>query len=412
MGKPVHLKFSGFNNRAGDTALPVLENRSQRARNAVNVQFDNQDNLIFPRWGTTKKYSGTVKSVYETPFITLFVEGGNLKKLNSDNTATTLRTGVSDARMGYTHVAETVYFSNGSAAGKVVNGIASEWGVEVPPRQPDCTVTATGDMFAGDYRVAITWIGSDGTESGTGESTQITVAEGGGIRVDNFPAPPAYVSKVAIWLSSVNGEDLYLYGEYPYWLTSLSLTKQIGTISLETQFGYPPIAGDILQAHYGRIYYPIGNRLYWTATRRYGMQFAGQYWQLDSEIQTVVSVPSINSLIVGTKNHIYRYDGIDGDTPPNRTQIQDCGSVKYSECYHRNGDMAFFMSARGFIQVTVEGMKELTYQDLAIENFESGSCTVIEREGLEYLVFVGQNPTANPLIDTKYAAAETLRLGY
>jgi hypothetical protein len=397
----------GMNNRTRAERTP-----DGMARNAVNVQFDDTGAILIPRSGYTLAHAGDVHSLYHTDAFDLFVEDGTLKVLTPEAiTATTLMTGVGNSPMGYTDADNgSIYFANEHVTGKTDGENASEWGTARPPRQPTCTPVTFGGMFAGDYRVAITWIADE--ESGTGMGARVTVPDGGGIHLTNFPPPPDYVDKVAVWVSSVNSKDMYLYAEYGADTSDVSIgrltpTGVIPTVPLQTQLGFPPAPRGIIQSHYGRIYYARGPKLYWTAIRRFGLQFANSYWSFDSDIQVVVSCSNV--LYVGTEKVLYRITNIDGDGPAIRGSELDCGAVKGSESYDPDGNNAYFMSGRGFIRATSEGLTELTYDRVAMPFFEKGSTSVIERDGIKYLIGVFQNGTQNPLADSAHNAAELLR---
>jgi hypothetical protein len=401
-----------MDNRARPEAIPqATKDRPWAfARNAVNVIFDNAGNIQMPRPGSTLTYSGDCHSLFKTPFITLFSEGGSLKKLNSDNTATTLKSSIGDSKVYYAVVADTVYFANEITTGKIRNGVASEWGTERPPRQPDCTSISAGGMFAGRYRVAITWITDE--ESGSVASSIVDVQEGGGINLSNFPMPPDYVTSLAIYVSSINSENLYLYGEYSADTSQVEigrLTNEgvLPTIPLETQFGFPPVPSETIVYHYGRIYYPKGKYLYYTLPHRYGLQKSNMYFPFDSEIQTIITHPNV--LYIGTLNNQYEVRNIDGDGEPILKSLLNCGSVKGSECYDQDGDSAYLMSDRGFIKATEEGLSEMSYEQCAIPFFKKGTSTVNEYDGVKYLLFVGQDGSQNPLANTEYNTAELVR---
>jgi hypothetical protein len=404
MAKPETLTFSGMNNKATDTALP-----DGKARVAVNVLFDDANQVIMPRPGSTLRYAGDCQWLFECDFITLFVEGGSLKSLSSANVATTLTTGIGTSRVYYTLVGDTVYWANETAKGKIRNGVNSEWGTQRPPRQPDCIPIATGGLHAGDYRVALTWIADE--ESGTGMGKRVTVAAGGGIRVTNLPTPPSYVTKYAIWISSVNGKDMYLYGEYAVsvaevYIGRLTAAGFLPDIKITTQFGYNPLPQGLICAHYGRIYYTRGKRVYWTANRRYGLQFANSFWIFDSDVQTIVSVPNV--LYIGTQAQLYKIVNIDGEGAPVIEELQHCGSVKGSETYAPDGT-AYFMTDRGMIRATPEGLTELTFKDNAIPLFGKGTMSVREFDGLSYLIFTGQDGVQNPLANNYVNISELAR---
>jgi len=377
-----------------------------KLRNAVNVVFTDNGNVIFNRPGYTIKKSGSIKWVYKGKFVTLFLDGSDLKKLNDDNTVTTVQSGFGDAMPGACEVSDVIYVSNGITQGKISSdGNYSPWGTQRPTRQPDVSAIESGDMFGGDYKVAITWIGSD--ESGTGAGKRITVPEGGGIHLTNFPPPPNTVIKIGVYVSSVNGGELYLYGEYPASVNDIFISKSIHTIPLATQFGFVPAPLDIIESHYGRIYYARGNRVYWTAARRYGLQFANSYLKFDIAVTVIVSMPNV--LYIGTEKRLYRIINIDGEGAPIREALIDTGAVKGSVFYDDNGNSAYFMSHRGVIMATREGLSELTYNDVAIPFFRRGTTTITETDGLKYLVFVGQGGTQNPLADAEYNSGELAR---
>ena len=54
-----------------------------------------------------------------------------------------------------------------------------------------------------------------------------------------------------------------------------------------------------------------------------------------------------------------------------------------------------------------EGLKELTYNMVAMPTYPSGSSTILYRGGLEYLIFVGKSGLLNPLANAEYLASKT-----
>jgi hypothetical protein len=399
-----------MNNKVRDTALPIdPQTGLAKLRNAVNATFTDEYDIILPRPGSTRIYTGNVDWLYEGKFVTIFVEGSDLKRLNDDYTATTLKTGFGSADLAATTVGDRLYVCSSTTLARIdANGNYAPWGTPRPPRNPDVGAVSYGGMFAGDYRVVVTWIAYGGDESGCGIGKRVTVAEGGGIQLTNFPTPPATVEKIGVYVTSVNSQDYYLYGEFLASTSDLTIMKQINTIPLATQFGYVPVPKGIVTAHYGRIYYGRGPRVYYTAERRYGLQFKNSYWTFDSDVQIIVSLPGV--LYVGTQHRIYSVTNIDvpGQAPDMPVKIK-AGAVKGSVAYHSDGKRAFFMSGRGVIEATSDGLKEATFEDVAMANFESGTGTIQNVEGSEIYVFVGQGATQNTLADTAYNTAEIAR---
>ena len=404
----VKISVNGMDNRARPEALP-----EGKLRNAVNVIFTDTGDVQFPRPGKTVRYAGNCHSVYENKFNTLFVEDGALKRLNDDNTATSLLATWGNSRTFYAVVGDTIYCSNDNgSSGKVRNGIASEWGTARPPRQPDCFPIATGDLYAGDYRVSITWIADE--ESGTGMGKRVTVQDGGGIRVTNLPTPPAYVKSYALYVSSVNGKDMYLYGEYGIDITEVHIGRLtdesvLPTVPLTTQFCFVPVPVGVIASHYGRIYYPRGNKVYFTKPHSYGLQKSNSYLPFDTEVQTINSCPNV--LYVGTKNKFGKIINIDADdgSPPIIVPLLDCGTTKGSETRDPDEISSYVMSDIGFLKLTSEGVQELTSKDVAMPAFETGAMTVVEYDGTKYLIGAFQDGVQNPLANKQYNIDELAR---
>lgn len=376
--------FSGLHNRVSSESLP-----EGALASAVNVQFDNANRLIMPRSGYSEIISGDCHSLFQADTGTFYVDAGLLKERSLGTLAT-----IGNTRCYFTEVHDTVYFANGLSQGKIRNRQVLPWGVPRPARQPDCDTTMFGGLPAGDYRVAMTWIGIDGEESGTGMGKRITVPEGGGIRAHNFADAPSSVTHFALYVSSVNGKDMYLVGEYSAGTEEVVIDNTIRTVPLETQFGYPPMPTGKITAHRGHIYYPRGNKLFWTASRRYGLQTANSFWAFDSDITVVVSEGM--ALYVGTKHRIYRVTNIDGDIPPILDTMKDYGAVADTECGDPI-DGVYFYTERGFVKATQEGVAELHYGRVALPHYERGTMTVLEQNGMKYLVGVFRDQSPNTL---------------
>jgi len=390
------IKFAGLNNR-----LRAGELRNGKVWRAVNCQFRNDGSVVLPNQSTTLVKSGDCHSVFKSHVGVLYVENDNLYKLA--DTPVELLTGIGSDPVNYELIGNTVYFSNGTVTGRYVKGESStrEWGVPVPDN-PTITAITTGGMYAGDYRVVITWIADN--ESGAGNSETVTVAEGGGISLTSFPAAPSYVTKFAVWVSGVNGETLFLYNEYSIATTSVNIVRHDSSIALTTQFGQPPVPTSRICLHYGNLYYADGAYLRFThlgeTGPNYGLEMPFNFFPFDStDVQVVVSVPNV--LYVGTQEALYRIFNLNGEEPPILERLQDCAAVKGSECCDTDGN-AYFMTSRGFIKATPEGLQELSFADVAIPSYLSGYSTITDIDGIKSLLFFGVDGTANPLVNSDW----------
>jgi len=399
------IQFNGMNNLSPDYSVPL-----GKARNIVNCDVDDYGNVQFPRQGSTKVYAGADCHSWfshETDTILgFFVEGNELKSLNSDLTVTALKT-VGNSEMSYCRLGDTVFFSNGAVSGRYKFGTVFEWGVDNPPIQPTAMVTQTGGLYAGEHLVAITWL-SNGEESGSVNARVVTVQDGGGIRLSSFPVPPSYVDSVAVYVSSVNGADLYLYDEYPATIDEVSIRYFVGTIKLEHQFIQKVKPGLGLTVHNGRIYWRDGTLIRFTDAHRYGAYSAFNYVPFEDVVTNIVSVPSV--LFVTTKRAIYRVDSIDTDQMSLIT-VKTFGAVVDSVCYDDTDKTAYVMTDNGFVVLASDGAKELHGDQVIPPMFDRGTTAILSQNGFRKLVFVGQNAKVSALQHPDYSASEVARKG-
>jgi len=391
--------FKGMDNRHKAEALP-----EGFVRDLINVDVDDLGKLAL-RNGATLLYAGDVHSLYGN----YFVEAGDLKQLNSDNTATTIEAGVGDSTMAYATVADTVYFSNGVITGKIKGSEVTRWGVQRPPEQPKCTAITSGDLFQGDYLVAITWIDYDGVESGTPKSNVVTVESGGGIQLTQFITPPINVEKIAVYVSQANSETLYLYSEFPRSIGNVTIKKGLSDIALKTQFGKQPFPCSIIQAHYGRIYIAVDDRLHFTEAQNYGLLMPNSFWIFDSEIQLVASIP--NALYVVTQNKTYRVSNIDVEGFPIRTEVKPFGGTKGTLTVDTDSNTAYWLSAEGFVAANQDGITEMHRANVVTSEFKKGATTILEQNGTKKLVGSFQAGNVSGLLDAQFKADEIARKG-
>jgi hypothetical protein len=416
--------FKGINNRLDDTRLPMPSKEDPRLplRNAVNVDIGSDGQIIFPGWGTVKDYTATdAHSWYEYEDAYgygLFVDSGSLKRLNADNTATTLGT-VQNIPMSYAVLGEQVYYSNGIDSGIYENGSVKPWGIPNPPRQPDASAITTGGLYAGEYRIAITWLIGSGNhylESGAFESVQVTVPDGGGIHLSNFPTPPAAIDKIAIYVSSVNSEDLYLYDvdydQYPAGVQDVFIRYHVGTIRLESQFAIQPEPGVCLTVHNGGIFWIDGTRVKFTEPHAVHLYRAGNYFDMEHEVLSLISIKT-GPLYVQTTNGLYAISGIyspEGAAVPVKVRTYN-GCKLYNVAYHPDNNEAAIWTDAGFVRITGEGVQDLNINEFAAPHFEIGSIAYQEQNGFMKLVFVGRNGTISRSAHQDYTAEETARSG-
>ena len=412
MAKIPILRFNGMNNVVHPEELPL-----DKASDCVDVQFTNNSELLIPGREYSKILTvATAHSVNNSDVGLFYCDDTSLLRYVSDVSQVELIADTGGDPIEYsTPIGDTVYFSNGTVSGKLKTGsnVVREWGVDVPPSTFTLAEIGSGGMYAAKYRIAITWIGD--TESGTTNSKSITIGEGSGIRITNLPTPPSYATKFAVWCSSHEGQDLLLYNEYAIATTSVDISKFKSKIVLDTMQMYPPLppVGSPIMQHYGRIYWAEGSILRFTHVGPFGPQYelTGPWLYHgpfdNSDILIYVSVPG--AIYVGTEQAIYRITNIDSpdQTPIIIDPILNVGAVKGAACYDQNGSDAFFVTHRGIIKVSPEGHSEITFKDVAMPFYESGTMSVEYLAGLRYLTFVGYNGASNPMANSEWLSTQT-----
>jgi hypothetical protein len=107
--------FKGINNVSDANNLEVGE-----LAEAENVDIDN-DGKVKRRTGYTRKFtpSGKMHSLWSNDRICLFMDGTTLKRLLSDYSSETIRTGCGNQPMSFVDINENVYYSNATVNGYV-----------------------------------------------------------------------------------------------------------------------------------------------------------------------------------------------------------------------------------------------------------------------------------------------------
>jgi len=253
-------QFRGINNINSEDSLGADELRA-----GLNIDIDDNHG-VSRRSGYSKVYSGSgIHSLYSDELTKLFVEGNSLKVLNDDNTATSLRSDLSlGKKMTYESVDGDIYYSDSQKTGVLKGGVNYPWGISVPMTQPILSSIA-GAMPAGNYQVTTTYVSSDGLESGADIAISIDLADNNGIQLTGIPvSSDSRVAYVNIYLSSHNGDMLYLVDTVANGTTSRQITTPVYSSPLRSQFVSPPPAGEIVFYFKGRMYVVSGDTLYYS----------------------------------------------------------------------------------------------------------------------------------------------------
>lgn len=307
--------FSGINNVDAHSTL-----QNGELTRGINIDIDAKGKIT-RRQGYTKRYNGTnIHSLWSNESITLFVEDGTLKQLNSDYSADSIRTGVSRfGKVYYEDINGDVYYSDGKVTGVVkTDGSHAPMSTPIPTTRPVLTST-TGVLPAGRYGVVFTAVDSLGRESGATFSTYIDLADVGGINVQGLPVSHGEsVTHYNIYCTTANGAVFYLSsavatGATYYEINTLPSTGH----ALRTQFMDMMPAGTHLCQHGGRLFVAKDNVLYFSQPFQYGLtNLFTDFIMMPSRILMVISVE--DSLYISDESNIYLLTGTD----INQSQMQ------------------------------------------------------------------------------------------
>lgn len=376
------------------------------------VNYDiGDDGVLRVREGATEIYTGNIQkgSVWSTPEgdVTLFVEDGDLKRLNADYTATTVESGVGDTPIAYLELNGSVYYSNRITNGIVRDGVRYDWGVPVPLKNPECTGAEGGSLDAGVYQVAITQISDTDEESGALLPTKVTVPQDGKIVLTGFQ-PTDYWAR--IYVSTADGEELYLHatiwpGVNSHFIASVDqTTRRLDTVNAE-----PPMVGDKLEYHNGRIYIADGNAVYFTDPLRYGLVRRATNFLLYSE--KVAVLLAVKDGLYICSDRTYFLTGIDTQDQA-QIAVLPYGAVDGTGAHIRNSDSVAWVSPRGFIVAGPQGqVKNLTENQIAMSNFAEGVMLFVEQDGERKLYALLRGGTENYHAAADYIALEVDRRG-
>jgi hypothetical protein len=293
---------------------------------AVNVDIDNSGG-ISRRAGRVLKLACNARSLWASAHATLFAVGSELRMLNKDFTATVLQTGINAVnRLAYAQADHITFWTDGVNTGAVQEGIARTAGIATPEYQPLAAAIA-GNLPAGTYQYALTFVRGDGQESGTGLAESITLTEAGGISFSGIEvsSDPGVTHK-RIYMTSPDGEVLMLAHEMYNAVTSYSMQNKTryAHLDLTTQFLAPPPPGDLLGYYKGRLYVVVGRVVFYSKPFSYELFDLRDYFILPETV--TIFAPSEDGIFVMTEDDTWY---LDGDEPEKMklTKLDGTGGI-------------------------------------------------------------------------------------
>lgn len=350
--------------------------------------------------GRRKGYSTVVtsaidRSLFASGATCLGVGSNSLKQVNPDWTTTVLRTGLTATRaLSYAAVADRIYWSNGIDLGCVQNGTNRTWGITLPAAP--LAVATGGSLPAGKYQIAVTYLRSDGQESGAARAGTIELTTTGGIALSVIPvSTDPTVTDKAIYISPVGGETLYRAGVIDNSTTDFAIREvRMSASPLLTQFLSPPPAGDHIAYFKGWMLVASGSRLY--PSESYAPELFDVRKSIPFADRITMVAPAKDGVWLGSSNQVLHMTGDSPEAWVFRV-VAEYGVIPGTLTYGDGellGDgsaageqVAFFASKRGLCAGLPGGrLTNLTESRFAYPSMDRGASIVRRHRGIVQMV--------------------------
>lgn len=199
--------FLGLNNRLPTFALHV-DKTGDFLAGAENIDIDNA--------GSVRRRKAAAMLQAMTGAHSLFTASDGVRYLVRDSvlyvvtlpsyTETLLKILTSDDPVSYTEFNGSLYYSNGTDAGRIKSGVWYPWALPTPAAPTVAPIP--GELYAGKYKVVVSHArlaaGALVEEGGVSPATQYELAADGGLRV-TLPAATTGATHALVYVSTVNG---------------------------------------------------------------------------------------------------------------------------------------------------------------------------------------------------------------
>lgn len=278
---------------------------------AYDVDLDDEG-AVRSRKGLTQVAATAAHSLWAKGDTCLLAYDTTLKRMDAAGGLTTLDTLSYGGPISYAELNGVVYLSNGVDTRRVREGRSLSWGVAPPAGQPVATAGA-GSLPPGRYMYAVTFLRSDGLESGTGQAGVIELTATGGIVFSSLPTSTnGEVSGRILYVSACNGTVMYRAGLVPMTVSSYSYRNgeyDLGA-ALQTQFASAAPAGSIVEVHGGRAFVVDGSVVWYSD--QYALETfrkATNFLQFPGPVQLFASVE--DGVFVATDKETWFLSGLD-----------------------------------------------------------------------------------------------------
>jgi len=302
---------------------------------AVDVYLDDSGRVA-RRDGLTEVVVGAAHSLWSHGNITLYAQGGSLKRLWDDNSSTTLRTDLSGDPVSYWMVADLVYYSDGTITG-VYDQASDEydWGVDEAPILSHTIIA--GSLPPGRYGCVATFRDWRGREGGAVSFDIVELTATGGIA---FTTPDMQGNQsMIVYVTPADGDVYYQLAE----ITSGGQAKYVDQdhliLPLNVAHKTQPPAGNIVSHYRGHMLVAAGPWIFYSEP--YAYHLFGHNNFLPFADKVIIVAPVTDGIFVATSKEILFLGG-EGPGKFVVTKKASYGAIEGTLLYTEAGNIGGF----------------------------------------------------------------------
>jgi len=294
---------------------------------------------------------------------------------------------------------DELFFCTANETFRFKGGLLRRWGVPDVTAQPTPVVVSGGQLLAGTYHVAVTYMDEYGDEGGTTSAVQVAVVDGDALIVD-VPALAGFTS--LLYISPANSNTLYLQGK----TSGQQLVSNVrdDTQRLQTMHHSAPKPGRFVVDHNGVLLIADGTTL-WVTTplRPHITEPKRGFFQFPVDIGFVLSVGD-GVYVSADKTYFIR--GVES-AEPTQSSVLDYASVAGTAIKLPDGRGAW-MSKYGVVIGDGSGqVQEPSKERFVPQLAKDGASCILENNGTQSIVTtMSGNRGQNPLAASDYYEAE------
>lgn len=284
--KTVSLEgFSGKNN-----VLRPERTDPKYLKEALNIDIDKSGG-VQKRLGYQSVEAGDFHSLWSDGNDCFAIQDNDLVRINANLSTTILQSNIYSS-LTFDRADDLIFFTGEGVSGVISGNDVLPWGIAEPNPKPTLSVTA-GGMTAGLYQVALTYVRSDGLESGSSLAQSITLGDASGITLNSIPtSSDPLVTDIRIYVSTPDGEVLYLYHDIPNGTSTYIIASITTAILPLMSFNRKPAPkGQIVKFAHNRAFVADGSTLWFSDPYSYHwFDYHANYFEFNEPIRGIMPV--------------------------------------------------------------------------------------------------------------------------